>query len=536
MSDSLRKRIYPKPDIRRAAAIALLGMVVLSVSIAHAQRQYKRVHQNALADVTAGKAAAAEKDLEAFAEKYPKDAETQFMLTIARTGQGKVEAALGSLRQAIELGLPAERFVAGPRNLLEPLAETESLQRIAAEHPVLHHVIGDVTGTSLRVWVRTAKAGPVRVRVTPQGAAAKASEFTAETRADADFTAVVQVDGLQPQSSYDYLVFAGDSDRLAKRGSFHTAPRRGEKSKFRLAFGGGAGYVPENERMWNTILEFDPSLLLLLGDNVYIDRPKSPEMQRYCYYRRQSRPEFQKLVAHTPVYSIWDDHDFGTNDCWGGPAIDEPPWKPEVWQIFRQNWVNPGYGGGAEQPGCWYTFSRGDVDFIMLDGRYYRTNPRAEEPSMLGPVQKKWLKEQLLAARGTFKVLCSPVPWDFRTKGKSLDTWNGFRDEREEIFSFIAENKITGIVLMSADRHRSDAWHIGRPEGYDLYEFNSSRLTNQHVHGTMQAAIFSYNKQQSFGLVTFDTTADDPTVTYEVINIEGEKIHDLTVKLGQLSF
>lgn len=71
---------------------------------------------------------------------------------------------------------------------------------------------------------------------------------------------------------------------------------------------------------------------------------------------------------------------------------------------------------------------------------------------------------------------------------------------------------------------------------YPLYEFNSSRLTNQHVHPTMekQGAIFSYNAKQSFGLVHFDTTADDPSVTYDVISIDEERVHSLTVRRSEL--
>ena len=72
------------------------------------------------------------------------------------------------------------------------------------------------------------------------------------------------------------------------------------------------------------------------------------------------------------MYSIWDDHDFGTNDCIPGPEIEVPTWKRSVWEIYKQNWVNPSYGGGSEQPGCWYDFHIGDVHFLMLDGRYYR--------------------------------------------------------------------------------------------------------------------------------------------------------------------
>ena len=60
--------------------------------------------------------------------------------------------------------------------------------------------------------------------------------------------------------------------------------------KFTIAFGGGAGYVPPHERMWDTIRAIAPRALLLLGDNVYIDDPKTPEMQLFHYYRRQSQP------------------------------------------------------------------------------------------------------------------------------------------------------------------------------------------------------------------------------------------------------
>ena len=131
-------------------------------------------------------------------------------------------------------------------------------------------------------------------------------------------------------------------------------------------------------------------------------------------------------------------------------------------------------------------------------------------------------RKRLRASRATFKVLCSPVPFDYRTKGDSLDTWNGYKDERKEIFDFLTKEKIEGIVLMSADRHRSDLWKIQREGAYPLYEFNSSRLTNDHVHGEMKEAIFSYNKKQSFGLVTFDrenrglSFREKPTLSYYI--------------------
>ena len=173
----------------------------------------------------------------------------------------------------------------------------------------------------------------------------------------------------------------------------------------------------------------------------------------------------------------------------------------------------------------------------MLDCRYYRENPKeVSKPSMLGPFQKQWLKKKLLESQGIFKVIASSVPWAYETKPGSDDTWDGFPDEREEIFSFIEDNKIEGVLLISADRHRSDAWKINRPNGYTMYDFMSSRLTNIHVHKIMPGSLFGYNKTCSFGKLEFDTTADDPKITYSVFSIDNEMIHRLTLYRSQLGF
>ena len=180
-----------------------------------------------------------------------------------------------------------------------------------------------------------------------------------------------------------------------------------------------------------------------------------------------------------------------------------------------------------------------DVDFIHLDGRYYRMNPKGEHsiaPSMLGETQKKWLFEQLKNSKATFKVICSPVPVADGTKPGSVDTWVGFKEEREELFSFIENNKIEGIIFLSADRHRSDAWKIKRENGYDYYEFQSSRLSNIHMHEIRPESLFGYNEKCSFGIIDINTLSDDPTISYSIFSIDNELIHKITVMKSQLIF
>ena len=504
--------------------------------------QYKRVHQAALRFILRDESERSEEFLTGYLNKNPGDEETLYMLGVLHVHRGKLEEGESFLRQAIDAGLPPGRLLAGPRDLLEPIQNSELLRTLRYDfrgRPVHGPLIGSTTATTFSAWVRTAGEDSVRLVVRqPNGPLIAGA--TVRSTADSDYTAVATIGGLQPNTAYTYAVQINNQPlRFPQIQSVRTFPIAGQPAKFSIGFGGGAGFVPPHERMWDTIRSFQPNALLLLGDNVYIDDPESVLMQQYTYQRRQSRPEWRALTAQTPTFTIWDDHDFSTNDSWGGPDTDVPFWKKEwVFPIFRQNWANPGYAGGDTQPGCWYSFRIADVDFIMLDCRYYRTNPKGSELSMLGPIQKRWLREQLQSATGQFVVLCSSVPWDFRTKGDSNDTWNGYRAERNEILDFVRDQKLEGVVLISADRHRSDAWKIERDGAYPLYEFSSSRLTNQHVHPRMEkaGALFSYNEKQSFGLVTFDTTVADPTVRYDVISIDGDRPFDLTVQRSQLQW
>ena len=505
-----------------------------------ADRQYKRRGQRQMLLILDGQPEKAAALCRARLDSDPGDAESLFVLAVAQTRMGRLDAALETVDRALEAGLPMGRFLAGPRELLAPLTATPAFRALGKRYSVevIHGpMLGAVTAHRARFWVRAARPVAVSVRAVESGQPGPAHLSAAEsTSPETDYTAVLEVGGLQPDTSYDYeLVIGGETAPGSARASFRTFPEDGHPGRFRIAFGGGAGFTPAHERIWDTIAAQRPEALLLLGDNVYIDLPEPPgAFHRYTYYRRQSRPEFRRLVRSTPVFTIWDDHDAAIDDSWLGPYVERPAWKQPTLELFRQNWNNPGYGD-EEWPACWYRFSLGDVDFFMLDGRFYRTNPFADSPTMLGPAQKARLLEGLRSSSATFKVLVSPVPWSFESKPGSRDTWNGFQEERREIFSFLATEGIEGVLLLSADRHRSEAWRIEAEAPYPLYELSSSRLTNVHFHSPVPGTLFSYNETCSFGLVTFDTDRDDPEARFEVVDIDGRVVHTLAVKRRELS-
>jgi len=503
-------------------------------------KEYGRFGQRQMLDIVEGRLQEAVEYCRKTLRTHPRDPESLFNLAIAFSQMGNTEDAVQAMQDAVAAGLPFERFLAGPRDLLAPLTDTAAYKALSLRYAVrLIHgpMLGRVTANSASFWVRTAEESPVRAVVsTSPGLEGAIHSTTGATRSEQEFTCIVRVDGLEPDTTYYYDILVDGRPSLERNlPSFKTYPLKGERKRFQVAFGGGAMYIPDNERMWKTVLSHAPSAFLFLGDNVYIDMPwHVGALHHYTYYRRQSSPEYRRMVASTPIYAVWDDHDSGIDDIWLGPYRDKPSWKMPTFRIFRNNWINPGYGD-PDWPGTWFRFSLADVDLFLLDGRFYRTNPYGDRPTMLGPVQKAWLKKELKESRATFKVLASPVPWTFYAKGGALDDWNGFREERKELFDFLAENRIDGVILISADRHRSDAWRIEREGGYTLYEFESSRLTNDGFHELMPGALFGYNEKCSFGLLTFDTTLEDPTVTYQIVSIDNEVVHSLTLKKSEIS-
>jgi alkaline phosphatase D len=394
-------------------------------------------------------------------------------------------------------------------------------------------MLGKVTSTSATFWLRATKPGKIKLSIKEEAGEGEVHSVEGEATEDDDLTLLLTVEELKPFTRYRAIFTDGNGEVIARpEQGFRTSPAPGQKTRFSVAFGGGARYNPPKEKIWETIAGRKPHAFLFLGDNLYQDKPTHRNLQRVYYYRRQMRPEFVRLSSSTACYAIWDDHDFGANDVSGGLDPFKPTWKVPVWKVFKENWPNPYFGGGEKQPGCWFDFSVGDIDFFMTDGRYYRDFKKG---TMLGPVQKKWLKEKLRASTATFKVIASGTLWTETADKGGKDSWWGVPEEREEIFSLIEQEKINGVFLLSADRHRTDVYRIKRPDGYDLYEFETSKLTNNHTHGTKKEAVFSYNKGNFFGLLDFDLTKKDPEMTFRCITMEDKEVYSLTLRKSQLS-
>jgi alkaline phosphatase D len=450
---------------------------------------------------------------------------------------GVSEAAQGRYAAAYELLVedPSAGFAVLSRDA-ELLRRYEDADELLLGGPML----GAVHPHGAHLWVRTLKPAAVTVQV--HSDEAQQTFGPVHTSFASDLAAVVRIDGLEPNTRYDYRVLV--DGRLAPQptnAQLVTAPPDGANGTRRLAFGGdfhrrGMAHRPLIEQ----ILERDPLAMLLVGDLVVSDRFTHLGLHRADYLLRDTLPPWRQLVAQVPVYATWDDHDYLDNDLGGRERGVSRQQQIGIWEVFRRSWNNPAYGFADDRRGVFLHTRIGPVDVIMVDNKFFRDRGYGDGPStLLGTDQMQWLEEQLLTCKAPFIILSCGTMWtDHVSSGK--DSWGRFAPaDRERIFTLIEEERIGPVLLISGDRHGACGYRIPLSPDFALYEFNAGCLGG--IRGPAAGApeadgdlLYRYGDGYAFGEFEFDTTPTDPTVTFRLIDDEGRIVHRLRMTRSRL--
>jgi alkaline phosphatase D len=381
-------------------------------------------------------------------------------------------------------------------------------------------MVGHTGPEEARIWAKASQAARLAVSIgtAPDLSDARVVHGPA-LAADSDFMGHVRIEGLKPQTKYFYSVVL-DGERAMARPypSFSTAPAIGTPGKTRVAFSscvGRSGFL--TAAIWAEMsarTRFD--LLLMLGDNHYANST-APEPQRAAYYDHRQTLGYAEITRRVPTYAIWDDHDYGPNDS---DATAEG--KEISLRTFQQVWANPSYGQ-PDDPGVHFRFARGEIDFFMLDNRYHRSPNRMVDDgtkTMLGARQLAWLKRELLASRAKVKFIASGSEWE---PNGHLDSWTSFAREREEIFGFLREHDMQGVILLSGDRHFTGAYQIGGR----FIEVTSGPLGSRTTNGINKPDMFLNLVEGTMcSVFDVDTTGPEPDVTLEVYRGGFGRIHE----------
>lgn len=376
-------------------------------------------------------------------------------------------------------------------------------------------MLGHVSATEARIWVKATGPAKVAVWVNANADLREAREVAGPALgAETDFAGVVVVSGLEPATRYFYSVLLDEQPAVPRPWpSFVTSPAEGTRGKLRFAFGSCVGKEPWLDAATWADLEARgrADLVLLLGDNHYANT-SDPAKQRAAFIAHRANPAFGALFARTPLYSIWDDHDFGPNNSDGTLKG-----KEQSLRTFTEFFANPA-AGQPDDPGVYFKFTRGAVDFFMLDVRYHRSpNTAADDgtKTMLGAKQVAWLKRELLASKAVIKVLAAGGEWQ---SDSSDDSWKSFRREEDDLFAFLEEHAMRNVLLLSGDRHFTAGYQVrGR-----YLEVTSGPLGSPGAKSKPVPEMFTYyDAGKMFCIYEVDTAAEPPLVTLEIHQTAG---------------
>lgn len=396
-------------------------------------------------------------------------------------------------------------------------------------------MLGKLSETGVTVWLRPSAVDPLIVKVTK--ADGSEEKLFIQNLVEPGVEQWITLDGLSPDTEYKYTVYS--KKRNIAEGSFATMPSSEKKGVFRLAFGSCFHKIGlHNPNLIRQILERKPQAMMLLGDIAVDDRENRINMHRADYLLRDVSKPWRLLSANVPLYTSWDDHDYFNNDLSGIPNGFSVADRDAVLSVWQQNWNNP----ENENPGIYFNTRIGPTELIMLDTRSQRKNNlRGEYGSYLGAKQLDWLKETLKNSRALFKVISSGTMWsDDISDGK--DSWGIWDTKaREEIFNLIETENIMGVLLISGDRHGARGFTIPRPSGFAFYEFEAASLGGvpgpDALAKNQDNQLFGYNGKDviAFGEFTFDTTGNEPLVTFRLIDELGNILEEHVLPYQKLT-
>ncbi len=293
--------------------------------------------------------------------------------------------------------------------------------------------------------------------------------------------------------------------------------------------------------IWKTIVEMKPDAFVLLGDNVYIDSGDPKQMDK-AWARLGRRPGYRQLAESTPIFGVWDDHDFGKNDAgveWAGK------WMART--ALLDFFAVPADAERRTRGGAIYdavTWGSADhvVQLVLLDTRWDRTplktadrrselrgqGPYVPNPdpaaTLLGEDQWAWLADRL-AQPAALHLVGSSIP--VLPEFTGWETWANMPLQRQRLIE--AARAASGpVVFLSGDTHWAELSHIAP----DLYELGSSGLTeswdkpadNIHRQGGLVATV------NNFGVVGFDWARR--VADLQIRDVRGATLWSQSVPMG----
>lgn len=251
---------------------------------------------------------------------------------------------------------------------------------------------------------------------------------------------------------------------------------------------------------------------------------------RYRFER--SNPALKELLASAPNYAVIGE------DTYGAPDSDKNLWnKKDAVSAFKSFWNNPSFGVGSQ--GNLASFFRyGDAEVFLLDDSTMRNNldHKNSRPEMLGEEQLNWLLASLKKSKAKFKIVVCNSPITNPVEDK--DNFAFYKKERKDLLEFINENKIGGVVFVSAKKDYAEITKMVRAGAHDLVEITAGPATARPAKNATEVNFFrsigSLILERSFATISFIGDENDRQLKIDFFNSKGENLLTQTIKASEL--
>jgi alkaline phosphatase D len=384
----------------------------------------------------------------------------------------------------------------------------------------LGYTAGDVTANGAMIWLRTAPDSAVSIQYGKDETLQQFAETKSfKVRVDADSTALISLDGLEPKSTYYYRAVV-EGRKPGPIARFVTAPASEDPARVSFCFSGDSRESYKPFTIMDAVRAQRPDFFLHLGDTIYADRGGSARrLEEFWAKYRANRddPATQRCFLETSWYVVWDDHEVEDD------FLPDHPLAPIGRRAFLDYWP---IRRNSQEPERIYRAVRWGqaCELFLLDTRQYRDRERG---TMLGAAQKRWLFDGLLSSSALFKFVATPVP----LYGGGSDRWDGYPTERAELLQLIATHRIRGVVFLSADLHYAAVIKIPRTNG--LKEIAAGPLAaamNVITNSAASRFEFFSNKTFNFAKITVDPKMDQTHALIEFIDEKNQLFYSTTIK------
>ena len=400
-------------------------------------------------------------------------------------------------------------------------------------------MIGHQTPEETKIWLQTIEPSFLNISYLSKYEIIK--EITVATSSDNWNTATIQFERLKPNTLYNYNV--SSEGKVLFEGTFTTPQLLDTRNlpNYSFAFG-SCTYINEKQfdqegepfgralGIIKSIESKQPDFMFWLGDNIYLRKgewsSKTGVYRRYTNFK--SQPELQSFWQNTPHYAIWDDHDFGPNDA------DRSFFNKEITlQAFKDFWANPGYGANS-QPGITSQFCYQDIEFFLLDNRYYRSpnERKTGEREILGKAQIEWLIDALVNSKASFKFIA--IGGQFISDAAVYENHATYPEERNYLLDLIEREGLKNIIFLTGDRHKTELSQLTLKNGTTIYDFTSSPMASKAFdsenEGNTNQVKGTHVATQNFGTISVSGDYKNRLLLLETFDATGKLLWEKEVQ------